>query len=197
MSKRVVVGVLVVSLWVLAGCQGGGSGGPVVTSAAPRQEESAGPATLPGAQRIEPTSPEGAVAAYQQALGHQNWDVCWNLLDKETQDAYEKQAGKFRSEASQLSAQQGVGDLSAVMQDMGYMLQDAYRMSGKMVMTGSFRRRLKQDPQSWKAFVEATYVSKQVEDREALVFLRVQGDDKPRPVATRRQGVLWHISLSP
>ena len=148
---------------------------------------------LPPIEKVVPTSPRKAVLAYQQALGYRDWGKCWALLSKPTKQVYHARAAEFRETLVDLIDGPQTIQAEEALRDTGHTLAEARHMTGKMMMIGMHRKQLKNNPEEYRAFVEAVYVSHQQMGRVAVVQIRMRGHEHPKPVMTASPGALWYI----
>ncbi len=188
---RFLPGVLLLAALV-GGCNGQPDSRQVGTKGSPNGKMTISE-ELPPVERIVPTSPEKAVLAYQRALGHRDWEKCWALLSKPTKQDYRTRAAEFRDTLVDLVDGPQTIQAEETLRDMGYTLAEARRMTGKMMMIGLQRKQLKNNPDEYRAFVDAAYVSHQQVGRTAVVQIRMSGHERPGRVMTVRYGVLWYI----
>lgn len=184
-------GVLLLAALV-GGCNGQPDSRQVETKSSPNGKGTISE-ELPPVERIVPTSPRKAVLAYQQALGHRDWEKCWKLLAKPTKQVYQTRAVEFRDTLVDLVDGPQTIQAEEALRDMGYTLAEARHMTGKMMMIGLHRTQLKNNPEEYRAFVEAVYVSHQQMGRTAVVQIRMRGHKHPKQVMTASPGARWYI----
>jgi hypothetical protein len=148
--------------------------------------------------KVIPDTPEKALQSYQEAVALQDWDKCWLLLHKRSQDAWDARAAGIRKTFATLPEDsEAFKKANQEISDMGYALFQGRAMTGRMLMVGTCRREFATDADTFRAFAKAERRGYQQMGRNALVDFHPVGQEQTGHVMTVRLGVLWYLRLSP
>jgi len=146
-------------------------------------------------KRIVPRTPVKCVQAYQHAVAFHDWEKCWALLSKSSQDSWKARAKDFQRAYSDTAHRDEIARMTRELADMGYTPTQGHEITGPMLMVGTCKTQFKANPDGFRAFAEAKCTDYKQMERSALIDVRLEGQSSPQHAMAEQHGFLWHLLL--
>ena len=139
------------------------------------------------------TTPRKAYEIYRTAIKTRAFETCWRLMSKGTQDSFDAQAAELHVRAG--SGNSTTEDVE-VLHILGLTRDDAPRLTGKMLMMGTFRRADARDPREFERITRTEFDHEAMVGERAQVYVRPDDSRGQELIRMVREGGVWYIDLT-
>lgn len=151
------------------------------------------PGTLLGNVRAA-TSPRRAYELYRSAVKKRDFDACWRLLSRATQDTYERGAANVRMRVKG-SPEPLRRDLD-LLHVLGLTRKEVDKLTGRMMMESTFRRADYRDPEEYERITRTDFDHETIWGDRATVYFKDRATRRKEHMRLIREGGVWRIEAA-
>lgn len=137
------------------------------------------------------TTARKAYEMYRWAMGKSDFEACWRLLSKNTQDAYEREAIELKMRVTN-NPSAPAADVE-LLHVLGLTRREVDKLDGKSFFIASLKWAEARDPTRFEVVPRTKYHHESVRGDRALVYVTLDGKRQEKPMKLVREGGVWRI----
>jgi hypothetical protein len=142
----------------------------------------------------EAADPRKCYELFRRAVKERDFEACWALLSRPTQEAYDTRAANLKMRV--MNSITPLPEDLEILGCLGLTRKEVEKVDGRMFMTGTFQRQLQRDPDSFDAITRTEFEYESTWGGRAKVYFKGGQVRQSEFIDLVREGPVWRIDLT-